>query len=123
MRQGLSYFEVRPAALKPTDRSGFGNVEGVLIRLVDLGQGFDQIRSVAFVSAQGGADGMRVDWDVQDRLIFHFSSFIFHFDIAAGMADEKCQMTNGKCSGRQLSLEDDSLAAVLDFPEAAAASV
>ena len=83
VRRRPFYLEIGPTTGKPIDGGAFRDVEGVLISLIDPGERFDQIDSVGFVSAQLGSDGMRVDRDVQDRIIFHFSFFIFHFDIHA----------------------------------------
>ena len=65
MRQGSFYFEIRPTVGETIDGRLFSNVESIRIRLVDFGEGLDQVGSVTFVSAQLRSDGMRVDCDVQ----------------------------------------------------------
>jgi len=65
MGQRSFYFEIRPTVGEAIDGRLFSNVESIRIRLVDFGQGLDQVGSVTFVSAQLRSDGMRVDCDVQ----------------------------------------------------------
>ena len=71
MGQRSFYFEIRPTVGEAIDGRLFSNVESIRIRLVDFGQGLDQVGSVTFVSAQLRSDGMRVDCDVQ--IVFHLS--------------------------------------------------
>ena len=68
MRQSLFDLEIGPAIIEPLESDRLGDIEGVTIGLIDLGEGFDQIGRVTFVAAELGPDGMRVDCDVQDRL-------------------------------------------------------
>ena len=83
MRQRFSYFEIGPTIIESIDSCLFGDVECVKICLIDFSESFDQVSSVAFIPAEFGSDGMRVDRDVQGRIIFHFSFFIFHLDVAS----------------------------------------
>ena len=67
MRQRAFYLEVSPAVLEPIGRRLFRNIERVLIGLIDLGEGLDQIDGVGFIAGELGSDGMRVNSDVHER--------------------------------------------------------
>ena len=67
MWRGSSYFEVGPAAGQSFDGGLSGDIERVMILLIDLSEGFDQVGCVTFVAAQFSPDGMRIDCDVQGR--------------------------------------------------------
>ena len=58
-----------PPVFEPIDRRLFRNVERVLIGLIDLGEGLDQIDGVGFIAAELGSDGMRVNTDVQKEAV------------------------------------------------------
>ena len=64
VRQRLLDLEIGPALIKPLDSGPFGDVQGVKIGLIDLGEGLDQVDGVTFIAAEFSSDGMRIDCDV-----------------------------------------------------------
>jgi len=50
------HFKIWPPIRKPLDRRLFGDVERVLIGLIDFGEGLDQIDRVGFIPGEPGAN-------------------------------------------------------------------
>jgi hypothetical protein len=69
MRQRQAYREVGPTAAETLDCLSLSDKYRVLINRIDLGQGFDQINRISFVSSQSSPNRVGVNRNAQSPLL------------------------------------------------------
>jgi len=72
MRQDPANGEIRPSTLKAIDRRLPRHIDGVMVLMIDFGEGFDQVNRIGFISAKLIPDGMSIDGNVKGRIISRY---------------------------------------------------